>query len=128
MGVCMCFFFFFSSRRRHTRSDRDWSSDVCSSDLTSSNVMAGSNAAASFTGVLIELVCDYSGKSAARRKGNVSGDWHGRVFHQKILLERYSESFVKNASATMISTDPTTAADVVARPTPCVPPRTVSPL
>src|SRR5699024_8390828 len=28
-------FFFFSSRRRHTRSKRDWSSDVCSSDLTS---------------------------------------------------------------------------------------------
>src|SRR5207247_4765383 len=28
------FFFFFSSRRRHTRSTRDWSSDVCSSDLT----------------------------------------------------------------------------------------------
>src|SRR5206468_3570619 len=25
--------FFFSSRRRHTSSDRDWSSDVCSSDL-----------------------------------------------------------------------------------------------
>src|SRR5690349_24835835 len=27
-------FFFFSSRRRHTRSLRDWSSDVCSSDLS----------------------------------------------------------------------------------------------
>src|SRR6266496_3594068 len=27
-------FFFFSSRRRHTRSPRDWSSDVCSSDLS----------------------------------------------------------------------------------------------
>src|SRR5699024_12005983 len=26
-------YFFFSSRRRHTRSKRDWSSDVCSSDL-----------------------------------------------------------------------------------------------
>src|SRR2546427_6890398 len=26
--------FFFSSRRRHTRFDCDWSSDVCSSDLT----------------------------------------------------------------------------------------------
>src|SRR3712207_1854520 len=26
-------FFFFSSRRRHTRYWRDWSSDVCSSDL-----------------------------------------------------------------------------------------------
>src|SRR5256886_12902644 len=30
MGVI---FFFFSSRRRHTRFDCDWSSDVCSSDL-----------------------------------------------------------------------------------------------
>src|SRR5699024_11914476 len=28
-----CVLFFFSSRRRHTRSKRDWSSDVCSSDL-----------------------------------------------------------------------------------------------
>src|SRR2546430_4300926 len=27
------FLFFFSSRRRHTRFDCDWSSDVCSSDL-----------------------------------------------------------------------------------------------
>src|SRR5256884_394029 len=31
----MIFFFFFSSRRRHTRCSRDWSSDVCSSDLRS---------------------------------------------------------------------------------------------
>src|SRR5687768_17627331 len=28
------FLFFFSSRRRHTRCSRDWSSDVCSSDLS----------------------------------------------------------------------------------------------
>src|SRR3989475_3731986 len=33
--TCYClFFFFFSSRRRHTRFDCDWSSDVCSSDLS----------------------------------------------------------------------------------------------
>src|SRR3712207_7421804 len=31
--MIFCFFFFFSSRRRHTRYWRDWSSDVCSSDL-----------------------------------------------------------------------------------------------
>src|SRR2546422_3144425 len=32
--ICLFFFFFFfSSRRRHTRCSRDWSSDVCSSDL-----------------------------------------------------------------------------------------------
>src|SRR5699024_11341968 len=30
---CFIYVFFFSSRRRHTRSKRDWSSDVCSSDL-----------------------------------------------------------------------------------------------
>src|SRR5207249_6063053 len=34
--------FFFSSRRRHTRSKRDWSSDVCSSDLSfQSDTFAG---------------------------------------------------------------------------------------
>src|SRR5579883_946877 len=31
--IYLVFFFFFSSRRRHTRFSRDWSSDVCSSDL-----------------------------------------------------------------------------------------------
>src|SRR5699024_4087095 len=31
-------YFFFSSRRRHTRSKRDWSSDVCSSDLSEDGV------------------------------------------------------------------------------------------
>src|SRR6266496_5603996 len=35
MRMSSFFFFFFSSRRRHTRSLRDWSSDVCSSDLRS---------------------------------------------------------------------------------------------
>src|SRR5699024_11985756 len=37
-SLCLCYFF-FSSRRRHTRSKRDWSSDVCSSDLI--DVLAG---------------------------------------------------------------------------------------
>src|SRR5256884_6007704 len=39
------FFFFFSSRRRHTRCSRDWSSDVCSSDLGNNGRFAeGGNA------------------------------------------------------------------------------------
>src|SRR5690606_40250121 len=33
--------FFFSSRRRHTRFSRDWSSDVCSSDLETSLQVSG---------------------------------------------------------------------------------------
>src|SRR5256886_7009802 len=32
-SLSCCMVFFFSSRRRHTRFDCDWSSDVCSSDL-----------------------------------------------------------------------------------------------
>src|SRR5690606_39325467 len=36
---CLCFFF-FSSRRRHTRFSRDWSSDVCSSDLPCGRILS----------------------------------------------------------------------------------------
>src|SRR2546429_4288868 len=43
--VSLFFIFFFSSRRRHTRCSRDWSSDVCSSDLiagiTNSTIVIG---------------------------------------------------------------------------------------
>src|SRR2546430_3656644 len=42
--VFFFFFFFFSSRRRHTRFDCDWSSDVCSSDLTRGLVIAPTDA------------------------------------------------------------------------------------
>ena len=35
----MCEYFFFSSRRRHTRLVRDWSSDVCSSDLSKATAL-----------------------------------------------------------------------------------------
>src|SRR5690554_7353800 len=37
------FFFFFSSRRRHTRCGRDWSSDVCSSDLQEVQIIIDGN-------------------------------------------------------------------------------------
>src|SRR2546430_12957248 len=39
-------FFFFSSRRRHTRFDCDWSSDVCSSDLLDTHARVASSAVA----------------------------------------------------------------------------------
>src|SRR5205085_8110512 len=40
--ICSCrrLTFFFSSRRRHTRFDCDWSSDVCSSDLHPAEIYA----------------------------------------------------------------------------------------
>src|SRR5690606_40602634 len=37
-GQKMVAHFFFSSRRRHTRFSRDWSSDVCSSDLVETDI------------------------------------------------------------------------------------------
>src|SRR5260221_7219699 len=49
--VFAVFFFFFSSRRRHTRSLCDWSSDVCSSDLT--KILAAKRAAGSGASTVI---------------------------------------------------------------------------
>src|SRR5947199_10419754 len=48
-GPCI-FFFFFSSRRRHTRCLSDWSSDVCSSDMTCPGCQAALPADAAFCG------------------------------------------------------------------------------
>src|SRR5690606_40604926 len=48
--------FFFSSRRRHTRFSRDWSSDVCSSDL-SRHVAQLEEALLELSGAAGELLC-----------------------------------------------------------------------
>src|SRR5690606_40764441 len=59
-------FFFFSSRRRHTRFSRDWSSDVCSSDL----LLTGD------TPVEIEPLVPNRGPGVARRSLDAGGP-HG---------------------------------------------------
>src|SRR5690606_40730431 len=51
---CCSLFFFFSSRRRHTRFSRDWSSDVCSSDLGEASLLAPLE----YTGLLWSLMLD----------------------------------------------------------------------
>src|SRR2546422_7028439 len=52
--VLCSYFFFFSSRRRHTRCSRDWSSDVCSSDLMSMADFAKPEVHAVDTNLLIQ--------------------------------------------------------------------------
>src|SRR3989442_10304970 len=47
--IILILFFFFSSRRRHTRCGRDWSSDVCSSDLVLQNLLLGPNVQLRYT-------------------------------------------------------------------------------
>src|SRR5207253_7939341 len=63
------FIFFFSSRRRHTRWPRDWSSDVCSSDL----VLGRTFDAARVTGGIECAAQDLSRRTLAR------GDTIGQV-------------------------------------------------
>src|SRR5258707_13807042 len=70
----MCFFF-FSSRRRHTRYWRDWSSDVCSSDLQPHGVELVGNLSGfvEHDAVWLEHGVDVTGRPAG-----VVGQRHGR--------------------------------------------------
>src|SRR5882672_7282438 len=67
MRNCL-FYFFFSSRRRHTRSLCDWSSDVCSSDLGAALVVAGT----------------LSSAAAGRRSGNEAPE---EIVERVVLLQ-----------------------------------------
>src|SRR2546429_4682189 len=54
-------FFFFSSRRRHTRCSRDWSSDVCSSDLQLFNAQVAGSSLLVIAGDWASELQDYRG-------------------------------------------------------------------
>src|SRR5690625_7145565 len=66
--------FFFSSRRRHTRWPRDWSSDVCSSDL---GLRDGINVVIALTlygiALLVRSVADEIGRASCRERVEISG-------------------------------------------------------
>src|SRR5256885_11422451 len=82
-------FFFFSSRRRHTRLQGDWSSDVCSSDLNGVASASGSPAVRSTIAIgnATLAVCaqaaysvgcggcsrSENGRAAGRGRGEISG-------------------------------------------------------
>src|SRR5205809_7901269 len=77
-----CTSFFFSSRRRHTRCSRDWSSDVCSSDLTAAELRRLTRERIGLPegeGFELELV---TGRSEERRVGK-SVDLGGRRIIKK---------------------------------------------
>src|SRR6266481_5154662 len=64
-------FFFFSSRRRHTRWNCDWSSDVCSSDL------AGEPPEAALFDVPLAAYAGYQVRDRTTEIGLVADDHHG---------------------------------------------------
>src|SRR5216684_7195245 len=64
-------FFFFSSRRRHTRCSRDWSSDVCSSDLRRGANKLASDVALAHRACarrLARLTCDIRRRRSEERR------------------------------------------------------------
>src|SRR5437660_10180635 len=65
-------FFFFSSRRRHTRWPRDWSSDVCSSDLTHRNSLEVSFAPGRRPEGLTEILRVGTSAAGARAKAIIA--------------------------------------------------------
>src|SRR5438874_10365170 len=67
--------FFFSSRRRHTRSLRDWSSDVCSSDLTAPHDDRGRPPPEDQGGGIQRLCAPRGGRSEERRVGKECRSW-----------------------------------------------------
>src|SRR5205809_1560609 len=74
--------FFFSSRRRHTRCSRDWSSDVCSSDLEEGTPQGGS-----ISPLLANVYLHYAFDLWAQRwrKTQASGD---------VIVVRYADDFI----------------------------------
>src|SRR5256885_4023075 len=82
MFIC----FFFSSRRRHTRLQGDWSSDVCSSDLLLTLIEARLKAMPQVTN-LLTTIGDTSGK-VSKAQGDVT---QGSIYIRLIDLDRSEE-------------------------------------
>src|SRR5690606_4947344 len=73
--LCSESVFFFSSRRRHTRFSRDWSSDVCSSDLFSGNSATNGGGIATFSEEMATISnSTFSGNSATNGGGIYNGE------------------------------------------------------
>src|SRR2546427_8340766 len=88
--LCCIDFFFFSSRRRHTRFDCDWSSDVCSSDLDLGAAQAGQDQrlAAVHQMAAVELGGHMHGQVAARSEEHTSELQSQSNLVCRLLLEK----------------------------------------
>src|SRR3989442_11295572 len=76
------FVFFFSSRRRHTRCGRDWSSDVCSSDLGARVLVLENDHSSAVLEWMTRASAGGFTVETVRRPGN--GDWTEALLTAKI--------------------------------------------
>src|SRR2546430_11715100 len=84
--------FFFSSRRRHTRFDCDWSSDVCSSDLDDGCLFAGAERAEEIPRVAHEIW--------QRERHQAQAIKSGRSLREQLEFARYLKKRATDPSYT----------------------------
>src|SRR2546429_6518942 len=91
------FVFFFSSRRRHTRCSRDWSSDVCSSDLPGVRPQA----VPSIRTPRLSLLIDVTGRVLQTRllEGSTDSDVD-RAFEQSLRGRRFRPALIDGQGVT----------------------------
>src|SRR2546429_5156078 len=81
-------FFFFSSRRRHTRCSRDWSSDVCSSDL---QAMPGQGVVLTCSALKRKYRDRLRAAGPADRKSTRLNSSHGYISYAVFCLKKKKE-------------------------------------
>src|SRR2546429_6697797 len=104
------FFFFFSSRRRHTRCSRDWSSDVCSSDLWINDAQARlteipappfqEEARAS---AVSELLSESGLPARVDKIGNVIGELRGATENEIVMLSAHLDTVFPDRKSTRLN-------------------------
>src|SRR2546421_4254577 len=92
--VFLLSFFFFSSRRRHTISDRDWSSDVCSSDLHGGEILPVATLNLILIGSLELEHREFFGPALLNDLAG-HGRFRGVVAHKDLLVAVNSQHFAK---------------------------------
>src|SRR5690606_11222815 len=119
--------FFFSSRRRHTRFSRDWSSDVCSSDLVTPQRIEAEGVVSSSMGVAKGFVEDARAgfpfqtslgaiiEEAEFVERGQRATVNGRSEKGPLLIAR--KTMVREISVTVLGADSGTRVSVAARGT-----------
>src|SRR2546430_10362443 len=96
------YFFFFSSRRRHTRFDCDWSSDVCSSDLGHGEAWGPTTSMEQTARRVVEITC----KSTTRlRASRISRDRKSTRLNSSHSQISYAVFCLKKKKTTTTMTD-----------------------
>src|SRR2546428_8546047 len=82
---------YFSSRRRHTRSDRDWSSDVCSSDLAALPQVVVSKPLVQDIDTRLGFLGQFAAVSQVELRAQVGGTLTGIFFKDGDIVRKRSE-------------------------------------